>query len=98
MQLTDPVTAIVLSVTVVLVFGEIIPQAVCSRYGDHPPTFPAYTQLPLTRVFKCAPIYSQLKRKCCAGLAVGSYSAWFVRILMFLCFPVGERTCCCRTL
>lgn len=34
MQLTDPVTAIVLSVTVVLTFGEIIPQAVCSRYGD----------------------------------------------------------------
>mmetsp|Transcript_1813 Transcript_1813/g.5272 ORF Transcript_1813/g.5272 Transcript_1813/m.5272 type:complete len:559 (-) Transcript_1813:404-2080(-) len=54
-KLTDPVTAIVLSVTVVLTFGEIIPQAVCSRYG----------------------------------LAVGSYSAWLVRILMFVCFPVA---------
>ncbi|KAG2437901.1 hypothetical protein HXX76_005517 [Chlamydomonas incerta] len=32
-RLADPVTAVILSVTVVLVFGEIIPQAVCSRYG-----------------------------------------------------------------
>ncbi|PNW70423.1 hypothetical protein CHLRE_17g719250v5 [Chlamydomonas reinhardtii] len=32
-RLADPITAVLLSVTVVLVFGEIIPQAVCSRYG-----------------------------------------------------------------
>ncbi|GLC43679.1 hypothetical protein PLESTM_001503800 [Pleodorina starrii] len=32
-RLADPVTAVALSVSVVLVFGEIIPQAVCSRYG-----------------------------------------------------------------
>ncbi|KAG2449851.1 hypothetical protein HYH02_005374 [Chlamydomonas schloesseri] len=32
-RLADPVTAVILSVSVVLVFGEIIPQAVCSRYG-----------------------------------------------------------------
>lgn len=32
-KLADPVTAVVLSVTVVLIFGEIIPQAICSRYG-----------------------------------------------------------------
>jgi metal transporter CNNM len=30
-RLADPVTAIVISVTAVLVFGEIFPQAVCSR-------------------------------------------------------------------
>ncbi len=30
-RLADPVTAIVISVTAVLLFGEIIPQAVCSR-------------------------------------------------------------------
>jgi hypothetical protein len=29
--LTDPVTAITVSVTAVLVFGEVLPQAVCSR-------------------------------------------------------------------
>jgi metal transporter CNNM len=29
--LTDPVTAILVSVTAVLVFGEVLPQAVCSR-------------------------------------------------------------------
>jgi metal transporter CNNM len=32
-RLTDPVTAVVVSVTVVLVFGEIIPQAACSAYA-----------------------------------------------------------------
>ncbi|KAF6257370.1 hypothetical protein COO60DRAFT_1233997 [Scenedesmus sp. NREL 46B-D3] len=32
-KLTDPVTAIMVSVTAVLVFGEVLPQAVCSRYG-----------------------------------------------------------------
>jgi hypothetical protein len=32
-RLADPVTAIVISVTAVLVFGEILPQALCSKYG-----------------------------------------------------------------
>jgi hypothetical protein len=32
-RLADPVTAIVISVTAVLVFGEIFPQALCSRCG-----------------------------------------------------------------
>lgn len=32
-KLVDPVTAVLLSVTVVLVFGEILPQAVCRSYG-----------------------------------------------------------------
>jgi metal transporter CNNM len=32
-RLTDPVTAVIISVTVVLLFGEIIPQAACSAYG-----------------------------------------------------------------
>lgn len=32
-RLADPLTAILVSVTVVLVFGEIIPQSICSRYG-----------------------------------------------------------------
>lgn len=30
-SLADPVTAIIISVTAVLVFGEVLPQAVCSR-------------------------------------------------------------------
>jgi hypothetical protein len=30
---TDPATAIIVSVTAVLVFGEVLPQAVCSRWG-----------------------------------------------------------------
>lgn len=30
-SLADPLTAIVVSVTAVLVFGEVLPQAVCSR-------------------------------------------------------------------
>ena len=32
-RLTDPITAVALSTTVVLIFGEVIPQAICSRYG-----------------------------------------------------------------
>jgi metal transporter CNNM len=32
-RLTDPITAVIISVTVVLLFGEIIPQAACSAYG-----------------------------------------------------------------
>lgn len=32
-RLTDPISAVLLSVTVVLIFGEIIPQAACSAYG-----------------------------------------------------------------
>ncbi|KAL6770580.1 hypothetical protein ACKKBF_B31815 [Auxenochlorella protothecoides x Auxenochlorella symbiontica] len=32
-RLANPVTAVIVSVTVVLIFGEIIPQAVCSSYG-----------------------------------------------------------------
>ncbi|KAK9868498.1 hypothetical protein WJX84_001723 [Apatococcus fuscideae] len=54
-RLANPVAAVLISITVVLIFGEIIPQAVCSRYG----------------------------------LAVGAYSAWFVRILMVLTCPIS---------
>lgn len=32
-RLANPITAVILSVTVVLVFGEILPQSICSRYG-----------------------------------------------------------------
>ena len=32
-RMTDPITAVILSVTVVLLFGEIIPQALCSNHG-----------------------------------------------------------------
>ena len=32
-RITDPITAVILSVTVVLLFGEIIPQALCSNHG-----------------------------------------------------------------
>ena len=32
-RISNPVTAIVISVTAVLLFGEVIPQAICTRYG-----------------------------------------------------------------
>ena len=32
-RISNPVTAIVISVTAVLFFGEVIPQAICTRYG-----------------------------------------------------------------
>eukprot|EP00898_Chlorokybus_atmophyticus_P008551 jgi/Chlat1/8698/Chrsp88S08081 len=54
-RIVDPVTAVVLSVTLVLVFGEVLPQAVCSRHG----------------------------------MAIGAKSAWLVRVLMLVCYPVA---------
>ncbi|THG19855.1 hypothetical protein TEA_020951 [Camellia sinensis var. sinensis] len=47
--------AILISVTLMLLFGEIIPQSVCSRYG----------------------------------LAIGAAVASFVRVLVWICFPVA---------
>nr|XP_039270930.1 DUF21 domain-containing protein At4g33700-like [Styela clava] len=32
-RISDPVTAIVVSVTAVLIFGEVLPQALCTRFG-----------------------------------------------------------------
>lgn len=32
-RLADPISAVLISVTMVLIFGEVLPQAVCSRYG-----------------------------------------------------------------
>eukprot|EP00884_Botryococcus_braunii_P005986 jgi/Botrbrau1/15389/Bobra.43_2s0017.1 len=59
-RLVSPVVAVILSVTAVLIFGEILPQAVCSKYG----------------------------------LAVGAYSAWLVRLLIYLVgvisFPISK--------
>ncbi|MEW5311154.1 MAG: hypothetical protein WDW38_002892 [Sanguina aurantia] len=53
-RLADPVTAIVLSVSVVLVFGEIIPQAICSRYGLQVGAYSAgFVQV---LMFLCSPI------------------------------------------
>ncbi|PRP83604.1 hypothetical protein PROFUN_08330 [Planoprotostelium fungivorum] len=54
-KLTDPVIAIIVSVTAVLLFGEIIPQALCVRYG----------------------------------LAIGFYTSWLVRALMYATFPIS---------
>lgn len=54
-KIIGEVTAIILSVTVVLVFGEIVPQALCVRYG----------------------------------LVIGAYSAWLVRVLRIVTFPVS---------
>lgn len=34
-HVVSPLTAVLLSVTAILIFGEIIPQAICARYGLH---------------------------------------------------------------
>jgi len=53
-RLTSPAVSLALSVTVVLLFGEILPQALCSRYG----------------------------------LAVGYYTLWVTKAVMWVTFPV----------
>lgn len=32
-KISNPITAIIVSVTAVLIFGEVVPQAICTRYG-----------------------------------------------------------------
>lgn len=54
-RLTSPLVSLLLSVTVVLLFGEIVPQALCSRYG----------------------------------LAVGYYTIYVIRFIMFITFPIA---------
>ncbi|XP_077233333.1 methyltransferase, putative (DUF21) isoform X2 [Tasmannia lanceolata] len=54
-KLLPPWAAILISVTLILMFGEILPQAICSRYG----------------------------------MTVGATLAPFVRVLLFLFFPVA---------
>lgn len=54
-KLASPVVAILISVTLILLFGEILPQAICTRYG----------------------------------LKVGAMATPFVRLLLFLFFPVA---------
>ncbi|CAI0401166.1 unnamed protein product [Linum tenue] len=54
-KLVSALGAVLISVTLLLLFGEIIPQSVCTRYG----------------------------------LAIGATVAPFVRILIWICFPVA---------
>jgi len=54
-NLVSELIAVILSVTAVLAFGEIIPQALCTRYG----------------------------------LTIGGHCAWFVRVLMFITWPIS---------
>ncbi|KXZ48422.1 hypothetical protein GPECTOR_28g830 [Gonium pectorale] len=53
-RLANPVAAVILSVSVVLVFGEIIPQAVCSRYGLRVGAYSAWFVRVLMTI--CSPI------------------------------------------
>jgi len=54
-RLTNPVVAIIISVSLVLLFGEVIPQALCTRWG----------------------------------LVIGAHSAWLVKILILITFPIS---------
>lgn len=54
-KLVKPWAAVLISVTLILMFGEILPQAICTRYG----------------------------------MKVGAATAPFVRVLLFLFFPVA---------
>lgn len=112
-KLTDPITAIVLSVTVVLAFGEIIPVsilagirvvAVCVRGTSCMPILQRHCQSPEAGWHAerhpanrkaDAGCSLPLQQAVCSryGLAVGSYSSWFVRALMIVCWPIGAPSC-----
>eukprot|EP00877_Chromochloris_zofingiensis_P014184 jgi/Chrzof1/9019/Cz03g33060.t1 len=53
-RLASPLVAVALSVSVVLVFGEVLPQAVCSRYGLQVGAYSAWFVQAL--MICCAPI------------------------------------------
>jgi len=57
-QIVPASAAVAISVFLLLVFGEIIPQAICSRYG----------------------------------LAIGAKLSWFLKLLMFLTYPLSKPT------
>ncbi|GFH09065.1 CNNM transmembrane domain-containing protein, partial [Haematococcus lacustris] len=82
-RLADPFTAVLVSVSVVLVFGEILPQAICSRYG-----------LKVSGEAAGRGWAARMQQGAAAEQSghdhpVGAYSAWFVRALMCLCSPLA---------
>lgn len=100
----DPVTAVVLSVTVVLLFGEIIPQvrragatgstSACpeARRAAAPRSGGAICP-PMPGV-PCspprAPLHPPAQAACSRfGLQIGAYSASFVRVLIFVTAPLN---------
>ena len=63
----------------IVVFGEIIPQAICSRHGM------TKTHLYFTaKFFLKMPLFLII-----LGLAVGAYTIWLTKFFMLLTFPLS---------
>ena len=63
----------------IVVFGEIIPQAICSRHGM------TKTHLYFTaKFFLKMPLFWII-----LGLAVGAYTIWLTKFFMLLTFPLS---------
>ena len=62
----------------IVVFGEIIPQAICSRHGMYK-----------THLFFIAKFFLKLPLWIILGLAVGAYTIWLTKFFMLLTFPLS---------
>ena len=62
----------------IVVFGEIIPQAICSRHGMN------NNYLFIAKFFLKVPLWFFY-----LGLAVGAYTIWLTKFFMLLTFPLS---------
>lgn len=85
-RLADPITAVLISITVVLIFGGLSVGTPNLQRAEH-----AFYHCRIPSV-NCATIAGEIiPQAVCSryGLQVGAYSAWFVRVLMVLCAVIA---------
>uniref|UniRef100_A0A2C9K129 CNNM transmembrane domain-containing protein n=1 Tax=Biomphalaria glabrata TaxID=6526 RepID=A0A2C9K129_BIOGL len=72
-RISNPIIAIVISVTAVLIFGEVIPQAVCTRYGLAIGSYLSPLVYLLMGIFFIVSFPLSLLLDCCLGTEHGTF-------------------------